>query len=234
MANAAESPPLRWRYKHLSGSNSSVPTSPGVYAIGHCDSLHGLELNRVYVDVGGTTNLQRRLNEHLPENEENPNLRAYLRRNYATAVCWYAPTEASRWRAILDDLVRHVPASHAPQDYVVNPDRPSSLRWRYKPLSGSNSSVPTSPGVYAIGHCDSVHGLELNRVYVYVGESMNLQRRFGEHLPDTEDNPDLRDHLRRNYTTAVCWCTPTQASRRKAVQDDLIRELQPEFNTLGL
>ena len=112
-------------------------------------------------------------------------------------------------------------------------DTPSSLRWRFKHLSESNSSVPTSPGVYVIGHHGSLHGLELNRVYVYVGETMNLQRRLDEHLPETEENPALKTYLRRNYTTAVCWYTPTDASRRRAIQDDLIRELQPQFNTLG-
>ena len=117
---------------------------------------------------------------------------------------------------------------------MTNSDTPSSLRWRFKHLSESNSSVPTSPGVYVIGHHDSLHGLELNRVYVYVGETINLQRRLEEHLPETEENPNLRAYLRRNYTTAVCWYAPTEASRRRAIQDDLIRELQPQFNTLGL
>lgn len=112
--------------------------------------------------------------------------------------------------------------------------RPSSLRWRFKHLSESNSSVPTSPGVYVIGHHDSLHGLELKRVYVYVGETKNLQRRLDEHLPDTEQNPGLRGYLRKNYAVAACWYLPMGASRVKAVQDDLIREIRPEFNTVGL
>ena len=117
---------------------------------------------------------------------------------------------------------------------MTNPGRPPSLRWRYKHLSESNSSVPTSAGVYVIGHHDSLHGLELKRVYVYVGETKNLHRRLDEHLPDTEQNPSLRAYLRKNYTTAVCWYTPMDASQLRTVQDDLIRELQPQFNTIGL
>ena len=117
---------------------------------------------------------------------------------------------------------------------MASTDKPSSLRWRSKHLSESNSSVPTSPGVYVIGHCDSLHGLERSRVYVYAGETMNLRRRLDEHLPQTEENPGLKAYLRRNYATAVCWYAPTDASRRREVQDDLIRELQPRFNTLGL
>ena len=116
----------------------------------------------------------------------------------------------------------------------MNPDPSSFLRWRNKHLSESNSSVPTSPGVYAIGHHESLHGLEFKRVIVYVGETRNLQRRLNEHLPDTEQNPGLRAYLRRSYTTAKCWYTPADASRLRMVQDDLIRALQPLFNTVGL
>ena len=117
---------------------------------------------------------------------------------------------------------------------MTKPSRISAIRWRFKYLSEPNSSVPTSPGVYAIGHCFSRHGLELERVYVYVGESKNLQRRLDEHLPDTEENPSLRDYLRKNYAAASCWYLPVEAGRRRQVQDDLIREIQPKFNTLGL
>ena len=113
--------------------------------------------------------------------------------------------------------------------------RPSSLlRWRHKHVSASNTSVPTSPGVYVIGHHESFHGLELKRIYVYVGETNNLRRRLDEHLPDTEQNPRLRVYLKRNFSTAVCWFTPLDALRVKTVQDELIRKIQPKFNTIGL
>lgn len=117
---------------------------------------------------------------------------------------------------------------------MSGPARVPSRRWRFKHLSESNSSVPASPGVYAIGHFDSLHGLELKRVYVYVGETRNLQRRLDEHLPETEQNPKLREYLRSNYAAAACWYLPTDAHLVRAVQDDLIRELKPECNTLGL
>ena len=117
---------------------------------------------------------------------------------------------------------------------MTNRSGPASRRWRSKHLSESNSSVPTSPGVYVIGHHESLHGLELERLYVYVGETKNLQRRLDEHLPDTEQNPGLRAYLRKHYTSAVCWYLPTEASRTKMIQDDLIRSIQPQYNTLGL
>ena len=111
---------------------------------------------------------------------------------------------------------------------------PSSLRWREKHLSESSSSVPASPGVYVIGHNDMLHGIELSRVYVYVGETRDLQRRLSEHLPETEQNLELRKYLRRNYAVALCWYLPVSANQAKEIQDDLIRAIQPEFNTVGL
>ena len=117
---------------------------------------------------------------------------------------------------------------------MANSDSPSILRWRCKHLSESSSSIPASPGVYVIGCRDSLHGFDFERVFVYVGESRNLRRRLDEHLPDTEQNPGLKAYLRKNYTTAVCWYAPVKASQLRTVQDDLIRKLQPRFNTVGL
>lgn len=110
----------------------------------------------------------------------------------------------------------------------------SNLRWRFKHLSSSNSNVPSSPGVYAIGHTNSFHGLELERIYVYVGESQNLRRRLNEHLPDTERNPELQKYLKRNYSVVNLWYAPTDSKEVKRIQDELIFELKPQFNTDGI
>lgn len=109
----------------------------------------------------------------------------------------------------------------------------SALRWRFKHLSSSNSDVPTTPGVYVIGHCRTLHGLELERKYVYVGETKNLRRRLNEHLPDTEQNIKLRDYIRKNFARAMCWYTPIQSGKTKGIENDLIRELQSCFNVAG-
>ena len=42
---------MRWRMKHLSSSNSHLPTVPGLYAIGHEEKIHGLEITRSYVYI---------------------------------------------------------------------------------------------------------------------------------------------------------------------------------------
>ena len=67
--------------------------------------MHDLEISRTYVYVGETTNLQRRLNEHLPANEKNPGLRKYIGSNYDDAICWYARATAAETKEIQDDLI---------------------------------------------------------------------------------------------------------------------------------
>ena len=88
--------PLRWRMKHVSSSISNVPTCPGLYAIGYDETFHDLEVRRVYVYIGETANLRRRLEEHSPVNEQNPGLRDFLRQHIGTAKCWYAAVEGDK------------------------------------------------------------------------------------------------------------------------------------------
>ena len=92
----------------MSASNSTVPAAAGVYVIGRSDTLHDLEISRTYVYVGETTNLQRRLNEHLPANEKNPGLREYIGDNYDDAICWYARVVAAEAKAVEADLIREL------------------------------------------------------------------------------------------------------------------------------
>ncbi len=107
------------------------------------------------------------------------------------------------------------------------------MNWRSKRLSSSNSAVPATAGVYAIGHSDTLHDLEISRTYVYVGETTNLQRRLNEHLPANEKNPGLREYIGSNYDDAICWYTRAAAAETKAIQDELILRLRPRFNTVG-
>ena len=107
------------------------------------------------------------------------------------------------------------------------------MKWRSKRVASSNSTVPTAPGVYAIGRSDTLHDLEISRTYVYVGETKDLQRRLNEHLPANEKNPGLREYIANNYDDAICWFARVDAAETRAVQDDLIFRLRPRFNTAG-
>ena len=96
---------MRWRSKRVASSNSAVPTSAGVYVIGRSHTFHDLEISRTYVYVGETTDLQRRLNDHLPGKEKNPGLREYIDHNYDDAICWYARVDAAKRKAVEADLI---------------------------------------------------------------------------------------------------------------------------------
>ena len=99
----------------------------------------------------------------------------------------------------------------------------------------SLSRVPPTPGVYAYGHdAKELHGLEAERVYVYIGESDNLRRRLEQHLPANEQNDGLRKYLRENLSRVKCWyCAMdgVSASSRRKIEAELIQFFAPKFNT---
>ena len=106
------------------------------------------------------------------------------------------------------------------------------IRWRAKSISSSNSHVPARPGVYAIGHSKAHLGLEMCRVYVYVGRTDNLRRRLGEHTPAEERNPGLKRYLLARHD-AVCWFAAIDGCKSEVVsiEADLIGAFKPRYNT---
>ena len=101
-------------------------------------------------------------------------------------------------------------------------------------MATSLSRVPPTPGIYAYGHdAKKLHGLEAERVYVYIGESDNLRRRLEQHLPANEQKPELRKYLRENLAAVKCWYCPMDGasiSSRRKIEAELIRFFAPEFN----
>lgn len=125
-----------------------------------------------------------------------------------------------------------MPTEHASEsDLTVRGH--SNLRWHVKHISSSTSHLPTLPGLYVIGHCNMYYGLELSREYVYVGKTANLRRRLREHQPSSEQNPGLRDYLRRLLPHARCWYAVVDRLGLDEAESDLIRELNPLYNRLG-
>ena len=107
------------------------------------------------------------------------------------------------------------------------------LRWRMKHVSSSNTNVPARPGLYAIGHDETCLGLEVRRVYVYIGETGNLRRRLDEHALVKEQNPELKKYLRTTKAEAKCWYAIADKSELKKSERALIRKFQPRCNILG-
>ena len=93
------------------------------------------------------------------------------------------------------------------------------------------------PRLCAYDHDEvNLHGLEAQRVYVYIGASRNLMQRFEQHLPDNEQKPLLRKYLWEKRAIAKCWyCSMIEVSTssRKKTESELIRLSKLGFNIRG-
>lgn len=100
---------LRWRVKRIASPDVAVPARPGLYAIGHTEDgkgCLGLEAGRVYVYIGQTDNLRRRLREHSPDDEKKLDLRKYLQDNRGKAKFWFAVAEQEQLTDMERQLIR--------------------------------------------------------------------------------------------------------------------------------
>ena len=106
-------------------------------------------------------------------------------------------------------------------------------KWHIWKVTSPVTHIPSVPGIYAIGHDETIIGLEAKRVYVYIGQTNNLQRRFGEHSLKNEPLPYLRRYLRDHLRNAKIWYT-AGVSKNSLInlERKLIRALNPKYNTL--
>ena len=77
----------------------------------------------------------------------------------------------------------------------------------------------------------SFEGLESKREIVYIGQSINLQKRFSEHSVVNEKKPALRRFLKEHQVQAKFWyTTQVDVSTLNVLERKLIVEFEPEFN----
>jgi hypothetical protein len=120
-----------WRMKHVASSVTHIPAAPGLYVVGHEESLVGLELKRVYVYVGKTLSMRRRLldrfivilrlRSELPRQE-----RTATRQNHLVGIArvFGAKTHMQRttWSIVIKPVERNVlddPIGHFPPPEVA-------------------------------------------------------------------------------------------------------------------
>jgi excinuclease UvrABC nuclease subunit len=102
-----------------------------------------------------------------------------------------------------------------------------------KQVSSTNAHLPSTPGLYAIGHEEELCGLEIGRTYVYVGKTNNLRRRLNEHTHLTELHPELGSYLRKHWGKVKIWYTSDVSLKElDNLERTLIRELKPEYNRI--
>ncbi|MCY4147807.1 MAG: GIY-YIG nuclease family protein [Gammaproteobacteria bacterium] len=111
-----------------------------------------------------------------------------------------------------------------------------SLKWRSKRLTTSLVCVPPKPGLYAFGWDKKSHlGLNAQRTYVYIGQTDNLRRRLGQHLPKSEINSKLKKFLIDHRNQGKCWYCPlpetlSSHTSRLKLEEELIKFFAPAIN----
>lgn len=69
----------------------------------------------------------------------------------------------------------------------------------------------------------------INKYPLYVGRTEDLEKRFEEHLSDTEPNKDLWYHLNNQYTR-LYYAELPEENLREGVELFLFNYLSPAFN----
>jgi excinuclease UvrABC nuclease subunit len=109
----------------------------------------------------------------------------------------------------------------------------SDLRWiACLPLRASDGHIPSKPGIYLVLRCDRVVGVPTAVEVLYVGRTLNLRRRFGDHLDLWRGhNLELSDALKTyNKKHLEFWFSVQSKSDLVAIEKRAIRALIPKFN----
>lgn len=93
---------------------------------------------------------------------------------------------------------------------------------------GLERAVTEGPGIYAIASVIRIQGLPVHFEVLYVGQSMNLRRRWIEHLRRTEPNPHL--HGVANEECLEFWWKTMAAGSLDQAERELIHRLKPSAN----
>ncbi len=107
-----------------------------------------------------------------------------------------------------------------------------SSGWRVAKFGpGLERAVPEIRGVYSLVRARRSHSLLVGLQHLYIGQSKNLQRRWIQHADDREPNPGLNRIAHRE--DLEFWWRPVELRSVDAVENALIRELQPALNIKG-
>ena len=107
------------------------------------------------------------------------------------------------------------------------------IKWnRVSSISNSRIMLPPSSGIYAIGEVKTEEDLPTEIKWVYIGKSKNLRKRILNHLPQTEENPNLSSYLQLKVGVNELWYAVVEESLTNDLEKKLIRKLQPRFNRI--
>lgn len=99
---------------------------------------------------------------------------------------------------------------------------------------GLENGAPVAPGVYVIADVKREFGLPTQMDIIYVGRSVDLRRRFSEHVHAyRESNPSL-DRLHDHREGLEFWYRVALRADLGTIEQELIQRLQPPANRVGL
>ena len=98
-----------------------------------------------------------------------------------------------------------------------------SISWKggVSYASQNKDKIPNCAGIYVITDM-------MGKIY-YVGQANDLQRRFCEHLYDSEPNTGLKNFIRRNMAKFY-WVEFSSKDDRNGVELFLFKKFSPTLN----
>ncbi len=107
-----------------------------------------------------------------------------------------------------------------------------NLLWKSLALKkGLARHVPAKSGVYVIRSVKRVMNLPVTQEFIYIGKSVNLQRRYKEHCSlDAEHNAELLT-VRWNQELGF-WYAFASKSKISELEKQLISQLDPKTNII--
>jgi excinuclease UvrABC nuclease subunit len=105
-------------------------------------------------------------------------------------------------------------------------------KWSRIPfVAGLESDVPKDSGIYVINRTNWVLGLLLEMAVIYVGQSVNLRRRYREHVSPWRSTNERLVSISRESGTEF-WYMKVPPEHLDEVERELIRTIQPAANRL--
>ena len=110
----------------------------------------------------------------------------------------------------------------------------NKIRWMQVPLLRSSQiGLPEAPGVYNFLQTRRIGNIPYDIVSFYIGKSLNIKRRFGQHIdPWRSHNTNLFNLI--NYSKVddnlEFWFAELPKEAISKVEDYLIKNLKPKFN----
>ena len=105
--------------------------------------------------------------------------------------------------------------------------------WQPVPLSlGYVKRIPQAPGLYAISEVRRVKKLPVEVKILYIGRSLNLRRRFGEHLDPTKEHSVHLNRAVRWSARLEFWFAEFDQGQLPKLEKQMIQTTQPLLNVV--